>query len=120
MVIRKSIEEVFEFDGEVVLENVEIAGEKYKLKIVNMSGRLLFDFNDQDYKIVIGERDIGFERYVARPNHDHNDMESLQIGEGDNGVGVKKGELKWLTRFPDNRSGYRFFYVPFGKRQVDW
>jgi len=118
--LRRMVEEVIEFNNGLIIENVDIGGKEYKLKVINHGGRLVLDFNDRDYEITIDERGIKFERLAYRPNHDHNDSESLQIGDNESVMGVKKDEIKWRARFPYAKEGYEFFYVPFGARTVNW
>ena len=102
---KRTVERV-DLGNEVILEGVEIEGVKYSLKISNFNGRLSLDFNDGDYKIVVGEKGVGFSRCCYRPNHDHNDLESLQITDEE--------KLIWMDRFPYNGERRSYFNIPFG------
>lgn len=118
---RRTVEQVIEFPERTVnLENLSIAGADYSLKITNKDGRLFLSFNEGDYDIIIDKDGIRFKRIVYRPSHDHNDEESFQVGVDENVLGVKKGELKWLSRFPYNCEGRDFFKIDFGAKTVDY
>lgn len=119
--IKRVIEEIVSFENnELILENVNINNVNHSLKISNRNGRLVFDFNDKDYEIVIDSEGIRFQRIAYRHNHDHNDSESLQIGVDEKVMGVKKDELVWRARFPYKGEGYDYFKVPFGSVRVDY
>jgi hypothetical protein len=121
LTFRRTIEQSFEFpNGLLNLENLSIAGKDYSLAIANKNGRLSLDFNEGEYQIIIDKQGITFRRTEFRPNHDHNDQESLQVGVNDAIPGVKKGEIKWLSRFPYPGEGRDFFRVEFGPRTVDY
>jgi len=121
LTFRRIVEQVIEFpDGKVNLENLLIAGESYNLEIANKNGRLSLNFNNGDYQIVIDEDGVRFSRTAYRPNHDHNDEEYFQAGVDDKVLGVKKGELQWLSGFPYVGRGRDFFRVEFGARTVNY
>ena len=106
MEYEKRTVEIVGLGNEVILEGVEIEGVKYSLKISNFNGRLSLDFNDGDYRIIVDEEGVGFSRCRYRPNHDHNDLESLQITD--------KEKLIWMDRFPYSGEGRIHFNIPFG------
>ncbi len=119
MKIRRTIEEVVEHGEKIVIENIKIAGKEYKLKIMETKEvkSLSFQFFDKnsnldcmeeypEFQITIHAKgEIGFMRYCHR-NHDHDDIETLQINE--------KGEIKWRSRYPYKGEGYKFFKILFG------
>ena len=115
-----------EEDEPLHIKRIVIAGKEYSLDILNSRRMgegdeyLHLDFNDGDYKITIDKEGISFERHVYRPNHDHGDDESLQVGVDDSKMGVIKGEMIWRERFPYKREGYDFFHVQFGDVRVDY
>ncbi len=115
-----SVEQVVEAEhGRLHLENVVIAGKVYTLDIHNYSlaegeERLSLDFNNGDYQIIIEKDGIRFVRTLYRPEHDHNDSETLQVGVDNRHVGIKKGETKWFSRSPDPSDGTDYFRVKFG------
>lgn len=116
-----TIEQVLESEnGNLTIEDVEIAGHKYILKISNENGKLSLDFNDRDYVITICEEGVRFDRTVYRRNHDHNDFEHLVVGVDDDKIGVTKGGILWRARFPYNGEGYKFFRIEFGAIRRDY
>jgi len=107
------------------LEGITIAGKEYKLDITNSKSiegeeSLVFDFNEGDYRIIVDREGVRFERYVARPNHDHGDMESLQIKIDDSRPGPEKGTILWRSRFPHRSEEYEHYEVPFDARDVGY
>lgn len=112
-----------EEDEPLHIKGIVIAGKEYNLDVFN--GRrvgegdesLHLDFNDGDYKITIDKNGISFRRHVYRPDHDHDDNESLQVGVDDSKIGVIKGRMIWRKRFPYQNDGHDFFYIPFGSRK---
>ncbi|MBS3075231.1 hypothetical protein J4429_02105 [Candidatus Pacearchaeota archaeon] len=115
-----SIEQVVEAENnELHIKGIVIAGKCYNLDIQNQSlregeERLILNFNDGDYRIIIDEKGIRFERTIYRPDHDHNDNQSLQVGVNETVMGVKKGEIQWLSRHPYHGEGRDYFRVDFG------
>lgn len=130
---KQTIEKIIE-GQELNLRCLDINNKKYYLKISNNVGEISLKFyedkqenygdvsasNVGDYEIRIDEKGIGFERIVYRPNHDHNDVERLQIIVDKEKSFGKKGELVWGKDFPHEDSGYDFFYIPFGPKKVDY
>jgi len=114
-----SVEKIIEGE-ELDIEDIKIVGNKYIVKITNHrrcekgEESLVLDFNSRDYTIIIDNKGVRFERGCYRPNHDHNDVQSLQIGVNEKIPGVEKGELIWRSRFPYKGEGYEHFYIPFG------
>lgn len=125
---------------ELRLENLVVAGKKYSLNITNRDdGRfgLFLEFNKDkhpdyfsvpEYKMVITEEGIRFERYVSGPSPDYCDprrdveIQSLQVivdPEKALDPDAKKGELVWRARSPYKGEGYEYFYVPFGGVGLD-
>ena len=117
---KKTVEEVVESEGgSLHIKGIIIGGKKYDLDINNGSlgddkERLVLDFNDSNYKIIIENEGIRFERTRYRKDHDHDDLESLQTGSNDSNGFIKKGELVWISRFPYSHEGREFFRIPFG------
>ncbi len=116
---------------ELNLKCLDIDNKKYHLKISNNTGRISLEFCEDkqedygdnftsEYEIVIEKNGIRFKRFVYRPNHDHHDVESLQVIVDEEKSFGKKGELVWRKDFPHKDSGYDFFYVPFGPKKVDY
>ena len=148
----KTIEEIIKGE-ELRIEGLNINDEEYSLNVVNKrKDQISLEFNKAkhpnefsvpEYTIIINEKGIRFERFVSRPNHDHNDVQTLIIRAYDR---IKKedmydpedpnqklavmrwdetekewkaeGELCWSSDGPDHgwseRSSFNF-YIPFGK-----
>lgn len=121
---RRTVEETVELPEGLNLEGVDINGEVYNLSIENSrDGVLALKFskgNHVEYTIQIGEEGITFNRHVYRPNHDHDDTESLQRFIGRDNDLQEEGKISWMARFPSPREGYDFFRVPFGPTKVDY
>ena len=115
-----SIEQVVEAEnGKLHIKDISIAGKKYSLDIINGGLKegeesLVLDFNDGEYGIIIDNEGIRFERFLYRPQHDHNDVQSLQIEVDERFIGIKKGQIYWLSRGPYKKEGYDHFRIPFG------
>jgi hypothetical protein len=114
----KTIEE--KVDEVLHVKDVEINGKTYSLDIRNKDGRLTLDFNGGDYEVTIDDGGIKFYRNVFRPNHDHDDKESLQKVVNSKNAFAKRGEMSWRSRFPYRGEGYDFFSVPFGSIRVNY
>lgn len=120
----KTIEEIIE-GKELFFDGVNIDKKKYTMLIKSETDRLIISFckgnsfNNSDFEICIDQKGIRFERYVCRPNHDHDDSQSLQTVVDDSRC-RKKGEIEWRERFPLKDEGYEFFYIPFGSIEVDY
>jgi hypothetical protein len=106
-------------DNEVTIEGVQIADEIYRLRVkqypagTGLKG-LIFEFGDGDFYISIeSSKKIRFERRVIRPYHDHDDMERLQVKEGED-------KTFWAERFPYKGEGRELFEVDFGEVTVDY
>ena len=123
--MKKRIEEITECNSLWDIKGVKIDGQNYALKISNdnknYEGKLCLDFfsnreeQDSEYSITIDEKGIRFERYVHRPNHDHDDVEKLQlVTNSKKAIGLKKGEIFWNSRGPYPSEGVDYFYIPFG------
>lgn len=126
----RTIKEIIEGEN-IHIEDLQLGAKEYSLNINNEKGQLSFDFynrnsrsypNDScDYSIIIDDKGIRFERLVLRHNHDHNDVESLQIIiDSEKTEYGKNGDLIWRTRYPYLNEGYEFFYIPFGKTEVNF
>lgn len=116
---KRTITEIIE--GDTIPVELEILGEGYILNIIEVkSGCLRLDFYKQkgnmsaeriinecktDFKIIIGEKGLSFERLLERPNHDHDDTERLLINE--------KGEPYW-------GEDYNPFRILFGKKRSNF
>ena len=103
--------------GELHLRDLCINGRKYSLRINNYDDRLSLNFNEGEYEIIINEDGIRFERIVKRLNHDHDDVESLQVVVDPKQTlskDAKKRDLVWRSRYPYDGEGYNLFYIPFG------
>lgn len=115
-----SIEQVVEAEnGKLHIKDIFIAGKKYILDIINGGLKegeesLILDFNDGEYQIIIENKGISFERFLYRPQHDHNDVQSLQIGVDEKFMGIKKGQTYWLSYGSYREGGYEHFRIPFG------
>jgi hypothetical protein len=109
-----TVEQVVEAEnGCLHLEGVNIGGTEYRVAITNQNGRLVLDFNEKDFVMVIDENGIRFERTAYRPNHDHNDYEKLQV-RTEEGAGPAVGTVQWLDRGPYQREGWCYYTIPFG------
>jgi|WetSurMetagenome_2_1015567.scaffolds.fasta_scaffold1288543_1 hypothetical protein len=123
---KEKVEHIVEADGGILhLDGIIIAGKEYLLDIHNYvpkKGEEVLDlnFNNGDYIIRIEKEGIKFNRIVYRHNHDHNDSQSLLVGITDEVRGVKKGEIKWHSRFPYQGEGRDFFRVDFGSIELDY
>jgi hypothetical protein len=115
--------QVIEDHGEtLVLHDVEIAGEKYALKITNRQGGLYMNFNDGEFLISIdkqkeGDPVITFHRHVSRPNHDHDNTQSLLVKvnpEGKTGVPVWGESGHYFSK------EVRLFEIVFGGIKVNY
>ena len=112
---------------DIRLEKLVIDGQPHSLNVVNQNNSLFLQFGmdehpDQfsvpEYLMRITDEGVSFERYVHRPDHDHSDMETLQVITNPQEAGHgKKGDLIWETRHPYPGAGRKTFYVPFGKRE---
>ena len=115
-----TVEQVVESEaGKLHLEGIKIAGKEYTLDIHNQFSkdgeeRLDLSFNDGEYTLIIDKEGIRFSRMCYRPDHDHDDNQSLLVGIDDKVRGVKKGEKIWLSRFPYQGEGRDFFRIEFG------
>ncbi len=120
----KTIEEIIE-GKELNFDGIKIDKEKYTMHIKSETDYFVIsfckgeDFNNSEFEIRIDKKGIRFERYASRPNHDHDDSQSLQTVVGDL-TGRKKGELEWRARWPYPGEGYDLFYIPFGSVKVDY
>jgi len=130
MKTRRTIEEIIEHGDSINPEGLKINGENFNLSIRNIAqkykGRLDLDFNNPknsncEYSIVVDKEGVRFERYVYKPNHDHGDVESLQIVVDPEKVSgnFKKGDLRGSSRFPHRNEGYNHFYIPFGSEKKE-
>ena len=98
-----------------------INNKAYSLDITNKNGLLYLDFNGMEYQMIIDEKGISFKRCLDRPNHDHDDFESLQIVVNPDKAYGKKDELSWSgdSPFPANNEK-EYLHIPFGKRTVSY
>lgn len=107
--------------SEFTLKGIKIGDEEYNLCISQLYTTLELNFcnkeGDFKYKIRINGRDITFERYVTRPNHDHDDIETLAIKTDDN-PGPEKGTIRWLEN--PHSLGWEPYCVEFGAVRVDY
>ena len=102
----QTIEKIIEGDS-LTLKKLKIGDKEYSLVLGNKDG--------SEYFIIIEEKGIRFERHAARPNHDHDDKESLQIVVDETKtLRAKNGTTCWRSRFPYQNEGYEFYYIPFG------
>ena len=131
-VIKEEIEK-----GIFLFKDLKIGEKNYTLNIVNSplisdeKNFLSILFNCEkdsanpskaDYSIFIDEKGISFSRHVYRPNHDHDDFETLQVVIRGELTGRKKGELVWRddSPVPTERTGYANFYIQFGSEKVNY
>ena len=120
----KTIEEIIE-GKELNFDGIKIDKEEYAMRIKSETDRLVISFckgerfNEVGFEMYIDKKGIRFERDVSRPNHDHDDTETLQTVVGDLTC-RKKGELEWRSRWPYQGEGYDLFYIPFGSVKVDY
>jgi len=129
METRRTIEEKIKHGNSINIEELNINGEKFCLKIDNQNEGFSLGFykdkssiekdDSAEYEIIIDGEGIRFRRYVHRLNHDHDDIESLQVvtdpGKEDMS---KKGDLVWRSRFPYEGEGYKLFYLPFRSKKT--
>lgn len=113
MNLKRVVEQTTELGEQAVLRGVQVGEHTYDLFVTNSerTGRLSFRFSKPDlqtneFSISIGDGKLTFHRTRWRPNHDHDDTESLQI--------TKDGKLQWWSRFPYSGEGREFFDIPFG------
>lgn len=78
------------------------------------------DDDTADYTIVMDKRGIRFERFVYRPNHDHNNVESLQVVVDPKKANMPLGERVWMSRAPYLGGGFDYFYIDFGSTKVNY
>lgn len=110
------------------IEGIRIDGvdEDLVMKVENNSSyfNLLFAVSDDkdgfEYRMMISKQGIRFERIAYRPNHDHNDLESLCIKTSDKIPGPKKGTIQWTSGSPYAGRGWDYFYVDFGSVTKDY
>ena len=71
---------------------------------------------------LVDKNGISFERHVYRKNHNHDDLETLQIVIDEEKTGRKKGEFACRddSHVPTERTGYDMFYIEFGSKKVDY
>jgi hypothetical protein len=105
-------------DNEVTIEGVKIADETYRLRIKQYGnkgqGGLILEFGDNDFFIDINpNKKMRFDRRVIRPYHDHDDMEKLQVKEGED-------KTFWAERFPYKGEGRELLNIDFGEVTVDY
>jgi len=109
----------------VNLEGLPIQNKLYDLVVKNNQERLELQFYkigegklngaSPEFAIRIHEKGMFFERYLHRPNHDHDDVEKLQlVTNSKKAIGLKKGEIFWNSRGPYPSEGADYFYIPFG------
>ncbi len=121
------MEEIIEHGDSINLEGVVINKDEFNLIITNFdkesNGKLTLNFHNPkdccEYSMYICEKGIRFERYVHR-NHDHDDIESLQVVVDPKNTSMKKGEILWNSRGPYSNEGRDYFYIPFGSKTVNY
>lgn len=109
---QRLIKEVIEHGDSVTIKGLTVAGRDYDLHISNDpgQGRLSLRFSKpnldtNEFAIRVHEGKLSFSRTLWRPDHDHDDNETLQ---------VVNGEPRWYSRFPYSGEGRTFFEIPFG------
>ena len=128
MEIKRTIEETIGLPEGVNLEGLPIQKGLYDLVVKNSGERLELQFhkrgegkldgNSPEFAIRIHEDGISFERYVHRPEHDHDDTEYLVIANETSSV--VRGKIKWAKEFPFENREYVLFRVPFGSVTVSY
>lgn len=120
---KRTVEDVIEATSEhepLNLEVPNICGKDYTVQVTNIEGRFIIDFNEGDYSIIIKDGKIGFKRTLYRPNHDHNDSQTLQISIDADKSGIEKGKIEWRSRFPYIGEGWEFYEVDFGAEKTNY
>jgi len=107
----------------VNLEGLPIQNKLYDLVVKNNQERLELQFYkigegklngaSPEFAIRIHEKGMFFERYLHRPNHDHDDSESLQVRtDADN--------LVWSKESTYGEGRNNLFLIPFGSAKIDY
>jgi len=117
------IEEVIEAEGKdtipvLHIENINLNGKNYNLDLYNQEKDLVLNFNGPDYQIRILDGMVKFSRGVHRLNHDHDNVEYLQIVQDETRTGKPKGTIEWRVETPLN-NGWAYFSVDFGGKIVN-
>jgi len=124
MKIKRVVEEEIGLPEGVNLEQLTIQNELYDLIVKNKGERLELQFYKRgegklneaspEFAIRVHEDGIFFERYLHRPKHDHDDLESLQTTGDDN-------NLIWSKESP-YRPGKKdkIFRIRFGSKTVNY
>lgn len=106
----RQVQEVVDHGGQVILNGVEVGEQTYNVQVSNGGGRLSLAFlnkgGGEDYVIRIFDGKVSFHRTLWRPDHDHDDHQTLQV--------MEDGKLQWYSRFPYDGEGRKFFEIPFG------
>jgi len=114
---KETIETVIE-GGELVIEDVQIGGHTYELRISGGSGDCFLDF-DGEFKISIdvdkqGRPYLTLHRYVARPGHDHGDHDTLVVTKDADEHSHEPGVPWWYSGSVRTDDSYEKFRLPFG------
>jgi hypothetical protein len=100
------------------IKGVKVGDREYTLTISNTEygfghHTLTFAFGDEDFFIQIShENKITMSRQVHRPNHDHNDMEYLQVKDGE--------DKSFYSSWPYKGRGNQLVEIPFGPETVGY
>lgn len=121
MNVRRVEETVVELGSKVVLRDVLIGEERYRVEVTNVQGTLHFGFvpaeceeeTAAEFGIQVIDGKINLHRLVSRPNHDHDDSERLCL--------PVETPWSWSSRHPAREGGrYRLADIPFGAVTVEY
>lgn len=109
----REVTERIDHGRSVKIEAVIIAGVQHTLTISNFHGCVALDFShpgkDNEFVMTIRDGKVFFSRTVYRPDHDHDNMATLQIMQNDT-----KALIGWYSRFPYAGENREFLGVEFG------
>ena len=118
---KRTVEDVIEVEDDefqvLHIENLNINDEEYKLDICSREGVVVLNFNDGGYHMNINDGRITFNRTLYRPNHDHDDKETLYISVDEKKSGKEPGTLEW--RKGNYNEGWKPLKVEFGSKTID-
>ena len=105
------------------IKGIVIAGKEYDLDVLNTrrmeegDERLILDFNEGDYKILISKEGISFERHNYSGIHGENESLQEKVDEPVPEYGPRKSATLWTKEYHWRKEGWELVYIPFGSRK---